>query len=215
MLQKYKLELWLTFALIGTIILNVQIGTQGIVLWLSAIASLFNLYFTNKKSKWFIIPDMIWIFCMLQIAWGAKTMYDLLQYAWFFVIGWIQLYQWTKNSTDGVAKVEKFTKKQWILLPILFAILIPVMMYLEAQVIKDLPINALFIDSLNTSMGLIGSGFIAYRYREAQLMFLISNLSTVVLYSPLVRNVPSVSITMFMFSICTLIALPDWFKKQN
>lgn len=212
-MRKNKLELWLIIAIIATIILNIKIGTSGLVLWLSAIASLFNLYFTNKKSKWFIIPDMIWIICMLQIAWGASTMYDLLQYGWFFIIGWVQLYQWSTNSTNGVATVQKFSKKQWIMLPLLFIILIPVMMYLEAQVMKDLNTTSLFIDSLNTSMGLVGSGFIAYRYREAQIMFLISNFSTVILYSPLVRNVPSVSITMLMFGLCTLIALPDWFKK--
>lgn len=201
-----KLNYYFGFAIIATLILNLYTGHMTPLLWVTAYASIFNLYLTTKRSKWFIIPDMIWIFGMLYIATNNKLYYDVFQYVYYFIIGIIQFIAWNKYETDGKFEIKRLKSNQ-----IIYTLigLVPVLIFLTwfGYIIGD---ASPFLDGLNTSLSFMGAFLLSRRYFEAQYLFLLANLSTAILY--LYRGIPSVSITMLLFIGFTLIAINEWRK---
>lgn len=207
-----KFEIWLIFAFIVTFVVNKSMGTTQAVLWISAYASLCNLFLTNKRSKWFIVPDLIWVFCMLYVAFEGKLMYDGVQYTYYLIMAPIQYRQWTSHADGGVMEPRRFVPSDWIKLIVGLVVLVPILGMVEVNLLG----NTLFIsmiDAFNTSLSLLGAYFIANRYAESQILFLVGNISTAILYFE--RGIPSVAVTMLLFATCTMIAIPTWFKSTK
>lgn len=206
-----RINLYMVFAMIVTIIINYMIA-PGIIFWISAIASILNLWLTSKMNKWFIIPDLIWVVAMLYIAYTNMFLYDGLQYTYYFIIGFVQYYTWSKHtsSENGQLEVITLSKKTRSLIPLLIIILIPILGYLEVLLTTN-GIGVASLDALNSSLALTGAFLISRRYFEAQILFLISNIVSVILYS--VRGVPTVALTMLLFAGFTCIALPHWYSR--
>lgn len=208
-----KIEVWLGVALVITVVLNIFMGTVGAVAWGTAIASVFNLYFTNKRSRWFIVPDVIWCILMISIAWNSHLLYDTFQYAYYLIIAPIQFISWGKFADkSGILKPRKFTKWNWAFLLVALCILIPIFGAVEVRVLGN-PMGLSCLDALNTSLGFVGAAVLARGFREGQLCFLVSNILTAILYFTL--GIYPVAITMVLFASCTILMLPEWFGKNE
>lgn len=208
-----KIEIWLGIALVITIVLNLFIGTVGVLAWGTAIASIFNLYFTNKRSRKFIVPDVIWCVMMIIIAWNSHLLYDTFQYAYYLIIAPIQFISWGKFADDaGILKPRTFTKGNWYMLILALLVLIPIFGAVEVRVLGN-SMALSCMDALNTSLGFVGAAVLARGFREGQLCFLVSNILTAILYFTL--GIYPVVITMVLFACCTIMMLPEWFGKHE
>lgn len=208
-----KLNIWFAVAMVITVVMNIALGTVGILAWGTAIMSIINLYYTNKRSRKFIVPDLIWCVMMVIIAVNSKLMYDTFQYFYYIIIAFVQFHTWGKLSgEDGRMTPRKFTLGNWYMLILALLFLIPVLGSIEVRVLGN-GFGLSCFDALNTSLALVGAAILARGYREGQLCFLFSNLLTAGLYFKL--GVYPVAITMVLFASCTAMMLPEWFGKHE
>ncbi len=204
-------DYYLMFALVATLLLNIWMDTSGWILWVSAFASIFNLWLTSKMSKWFIIPDLIWLFCMVIIVFQNKLLWDGMQYIYYFLIAFFQFRSWSKHTSndDQGIEVKMLSNKSRIIIAIIIIILIPVLKNIEALIVGE----GVYLDGLNTSLAFAGSLLLSMRYFDAHVIYFLSNVFSMLLY--IERGVPSVALTMLLFSGFALISIINWYRKYK
>ncbi len=211
-MKKLKvIDYYLLFALVATLLINIWMGTTGWILWVSAFAAIFNLWLTTKMSKWFIIPDLIWLSCMVIIVFQNHLLWDGFQYTYYFLIAFVQFRSWSKyasNDGEGI-EVKMLSNKNRILIAVVIIMLIPILKNIEELLIGE----GLYLDGLNTSLAFAGSFLLSMRYFDAYVIYILADIFSIFLY--LGRGVPSVALTMLLFAGFSVIAIVKWYQKYQ
>lgn len=206
-LEKKKDKILKVLAIVG-MILALSLATQNnsLVMWvgtISLIAGFANALLTAKRSKWFIIPDMIWIGAMLYQLFMNGNYTDMLQYAFYIMIGFIQFFEWSmseKNSGEVIPL--KLDMIAYSILPITVILVITSI---------NLGGNFALLGAIASSLSIVGAVLLAQRYYFGEIMFLVANVINI--YILCASGLGNTSLVTIYFTITNIIFLLTAYNK--
>lgn len=164
-----------------TLIVGLIIGLylhDEIITTIALLSGFVNVFFTTRKSKYFIIPDLIWIVTTVYSLMATQNYSDIPLYAYYLLIAFIQFKQWSthESTEDGETIMKKADKRSYIAL--LCAFVLSVTIYLLTPSGANMALLGAFISGI----GIVASTLLAYRYYMAELMFVFVNIAQVYVY---------------------------------
>ena len=176
----YKIELRnkiLNIILAIAFIIGIAMHTtsNGVWLgWLSTLALLagfINVYFTTRRSKHFIYPDLLWILFTVATLVITKNYTDITLYAFYFFVAFYQYRNWKNNeNVQGEAKILKADKTVLVLIILgLILSLIQILLFMGGQS------NNIVLGSLISGLGIAASVILARRYYFAEILYILVN----------------------------------------
>lgn len=173
--------------LIAGIILALFLNKDLTLLSLATTAALIfgfiNIYFTINRSKWFIIPDLLWILATMVTLVITNNYADIWYYIFCFGIGFYQFYDWSKHETDGqfiVVYARDIPKETFIWFCIGLIIMFMIIGLDTAHILES---ENLWLGAIISGFGIIASIMLARRQYFSYVYYVIGDVLQIILYA--------------------------------
>ena len=208
--------------MIYTIILATCVGLilhdgstfNGYIETLALLAGFANAFFTTKRSRWFIIPDYIWLVLSIYLLIASDVTNASLSvyYGMLLVIGAVQFYTWSVNVDDNkkVVLVRKRIKCNimLVILTTIFSLVIALVVHIT------LPNSSnILLGSFASGFGIVGAITLALRFYMAEVLFLLSNLLN--MFILVQSGLYQLALTPLVFIIYNIIFLKGNYVGKN
>jgi nicotinamide mononucleotide transporter len=147
------------------------------------------------------------------IAFHSNLYGSMMLQSFYFIVQIIGIAQWKKNlNTDNIVKVRKINLQN--LLKLIFVGILVSLAY--GVVLRFLNNRTPFVDSLVTSLAVTAMLLTVKRYQEAWYLWLLANISNIILWSIALNNNVANSFlmlaTLIIYLIGSVYGLLNWKK---
>ncbi len=177
--------------IVGLFLHDTYLGT------ITMLAGFTNVYLTTKGSKWFIIPDLIWISGMIISLILKGVISDIPLYIFYLIIAFWQYREFNKNSDKNGVKWRNLSDARFALM-LSFGIILTLLFIVPNS-------NFAILGALASGLGIIGSMLLANRYYQAEIIYFFVNSLQVYIY--VCSDLVQLSLIPLMFWINTIIFL--------
>lgn len=169
-------QIILVLGLVLALYLNKDATAISIASTIALMAGFFNIYFTTNRSKYFLIPDLIWIVASVYVLFASQNYTDILLYIFYIFVGFFQYYNWSKHETyEHKVEVDYGVKIALIFLGI--GVIITLLDFLLLQGSSNALLGAII-----SGFGIGASVLLALRNYFAEVIYVVVNFLQLILY---------------------------------
>ena len=170
------------FVLIGIItqLLTCYIMGDTLLALCSGIAGVISVVLCSQKKYAFYFWGLLQLITILIISFQTGLFGKVLENGFYLITTIIGMFVWGKNVDGNEVKTQKMTGGDWLVLSSILPLLI---LGISVFVVKFNNSEQIFLDTLNTTIGIIAQIMLIFRFKEQWILWLILDVLCVILWA--------------------------------